>query len=289
MRLRDDGLVRSDTASYVCGPEQMVEKASQMREMVPMRRGERWLTGPSRCAEGEMGRVTRVFNRPSIIAAVLLAAHAMAIAPAWAGSNAAPATVSADKPITIVAFGDSLTAGYQLPLNKAFPAQLQAALTARGHNVTVINSGVSGDTTGAGLQRFDWAVPDTADAVIVELGANDFLRGIDPDLLRANLVEILEKLKARQLPVLLAGMQAPDNYGPEYKRKAETIYADLAALYNAELYPFFLEGVARDPKLSLADGLHPNADGVEKIVQRILPRVEKLIRIAAKADATSAP
>ncbi len=194
------------------------------------------------------------------------------------------ASVASDtKPIRIVAFGDSLTAGYQLPPPDAFPAQLERALKARGYNVKVLNAGVSGDTTRGGLERFDWAVPQDTDAVILELGANDALRGISPNITRQNLAGILEKLKAKQIPVLLAGMRALANWGDEYAAKFNVIFPDLAKANNAILYPFFMEGVIDKPELKLADALHPNAKGVALIVKQILPDVEKLIaRVKAK-------
>jgi acyl-CoA thioesterase-1 len=179
--------------------------------------------------------------------------------------------------IRIVAFGDSLTAGYGLRPGQAFPDVLQMALTARGHNVEVINAGVSGDTTAAGLARLDWAVGEDADGVIVELGANDALRGQPPAETRANLDAILERLGKRNIPVLLAGMRSPENWGSDYRDKFDAIFGDLSAKHGALLYPFFLDGVATDPKLNQPDGLHPNAHGIAIIVERILPKVEDLI------------
>ena len=185
--------------------------------------------------------------------------------------------------VRIVAFGDSLTAGYGLDLSASFPSQLEKALKARGHNVAVGNAGVSGDTTAAGLERFDWAVPDVADAVILELGANDALRGIDPAVARANLDKILSRIKARNIPVIVAGMNAPANWGKDYADAFGTMFEALAKKYDALYYPFFLEGVALDPKLNLPDGLHPNAKGVKKIVEGMLPIVEQLIARAKAA------
>lgn len=179
--------------------------------------------------------------------------------------------------IKLVALGDSLTAGYGLPPSDAFPAKLEAALKARGHDVTVANAGVSGDTTGDGLARLDWSVPPDAEAVIVELGANDALRGIEPKLSRDNLDKLLARLAERHLPVLLAGMLAPPNLGPEYSAAFDPLYPDLAAKYGAVLYPFFLDGVATRRDLVQADGLHPNAAGVDVIVTKILPSVEALL------------
>jgi acyl-CoA thioesterase-1 len=184
---------------------------------------------------------------------------------------------AAERPVNIVALGDSLTAGYGLAANEAFPAQLQRALKAKGVAVNVVNAGVSGDTATGGLARLDWSVPDGADAVILELGANDALRGFDPAVTRKALDAMLRRLQARKIPVLLCGMIAPPNLGPEYGRTFNAIYPDLAAQTGAILYPFFLAGVAADPKLNQSDGLHPTAAGVAVIVDRILPQVEELI------------
>jgi acyl-CoA thioesterase-1 len=184
---------------------------------------------------------------------------------------------AADKPVKIIAFGDSLTAGLGLPAQDAFPAKLQAALKAKGYDVTVVNAGVSGDTAAAGLERLEWSVPDDADGVIVELGANDALRGLDPALTDKALSTILDRLAAKHLPILLAGMLAPRNLGSDYTAKFDAIYPKLAANHAVVFYPFFLEGVASDPHLNQGDGLHQNAAGVDVIVQRILPKVEELI------------
>lgn len=181
------------------------------------------------------------------------------------------------KPITIVALGDSLSAGYQLPVAKAFPVQLEAALKARGHAVTVINAGVSGDTTAAGLDRLAWAVPPEADAVIVELGANDALRGLDPAEARRNLDKILTALAADKRDLLVAGMRAPLNMPPAYREVFDRVFPELATKHGALLYPFFLEKIALQPKLNLPDGIHPTAEGVALIVADILPKVEDLI------------
>jgi len=184
---------------------------------------------------------------------------------------------AAERVVNIVAFGDSLTAGYGLAANEAFPAQLQRALVAKGLAVNVVNAGVSGDTTAGGLARLDWSVPDGTDAVILELGANDALRGFDPAVTRKALDTMLRRLQERKIPVLLCGMVAPPNMGAEYGRAFNGIYPDLAAQTGAILYPFFLTGVAADPKLNQRDGLHPTAAGVAVIVNRILPQVEELI------------
>lgn len=202
-------------------------------------------------------------------------------------SHASRAAGTMDAPITIVALGDSLTAGYLLKPEEAFPAQLQMALEAKGHKVRVENAGVSGDTSAGGLQRLDWSLQGGADAVIVELGANDALRGIDPALTRTALDKILAAVKAKGADVLLAGMKAPNNYGADYQKAFDAIFPELAEKHGATLYPFFLDGVALNPKLVLADGLHPTADGVAEIVKRILPSVEALIeKVEARRGAS---
>ncbi len=190
---------------------------------------------------------------------------------------AVPANAQAPRPITIVALGDSLTAGYQLPPADAFPVKLQAALRAKGVAVTVENAGVSGDTSSGGLERLDWAVGDGVDAVILELGANDALRGIDPAITRRNLEAIIAKLKERNIPILLSGMIAPPNMGSTYGAAFNPIFPELAAKHGLLFDPFFLEGVAAERDLNLADGMHPNGRGVDVIVRRILPKVEELI------------
>jgi len=197
---------------------------------------------------------------------------------------AAPAQAAAT--LKIVALGDSLTAGHGLPAPEAFPAKLQAALKAKGDAVAIVNAGASGDTASDGLDRLDWSVPKGTDAVILELGANDALRGIDPKVTKAALDKILRKLAARHIPVLLAGMQAPRNMGAEYVRQFDAIYPALASTHPVVFYPFFLDGIATDPALNQADGMHPNPAGVDMIVKRILPSVEKLIARARRAQAS---
>ena len=187
-----------------------------------------------------------------------------------------PALANAE-PIQIVALGDSLTAGFGLDPGQSFPEQLEAALKARGHDVTVANAGVSGDTASDGLARLEWSVPADADMVIVELGANDTLRGIDPEVTRKALSDIVAKLTARGQAVLLAGMFAPPNLGPAYAKAFNQIYPDLAAEYGVPVYPFFLAGVVTDATLSQPDGMHPNSKGVAKIVEAMLPDVEAII------------
>lgn len=192
------------------------------------------------------------------------------------------------KPVKIVAFGDSLTAGFMLQPSESFPAQLEKALKAKDRNVRIENAGVSGDTTSDGLERFDWSIPDGTDAVILEFGANDALRGASAKRARANLEKIVIKLKERNIDVLLAGMAAPKNWGEDYPKAFDTIYPDLAKKYDLILYPFFLDGVAMDAKLNLNDGMHPNAKGIAVIVERILPKVEELIgRAEARRTAAS--
>jgi acyl-CoA thioesterase I len=174
----------------------------------------------------------------------------------------------------IVALGDSLTAGLGLPADAAFPAQLQAALAAKGVDVSIENAGVSGDTTIGGLERLDWAIGDEVHGVIVELGANDALRGLPPEGTEKNLDEILTRLKARNIPVLLTGMLSPPNNGPQYQQAFDGIFQRLAQKHGVALYPFFLDGVAANPKLNQPDGIHPTREGVAVIVARMLPTVE---------------
>lgn len=186
--------------------------------------------------------------------------------------------MAAKRKLKLVAFGDSLTAGYNLPASDAFPAQLEKALRAKGFDVEIINAGVSGDTTTSAMGRLDWSIPDGTDGVIMELGANDALRGVDPGLTENNFRIMLQKLQDRGIPVLLAGMLAPRNMGENYVKLFDGMYRPLAAQFNATYYPFFLQGIAGDPKLNLPDGIHPNAEGVAVIVKNILPTVEDFIR-----------
>jgi acyl-CoA thioesterase I len=191
-------------------------------------------------------------------------------------------------PMRIVVLGDSLVAGFNIRESEAFPAQLERALKARGHAVEVINAGVSGDTTAAGLDRLAWSVPEKTDAVIVELGANDALRGLDTGRAKANLERIITTLKASGAEVMLAGMIAPRNMGDGYARAFDAIYPDLASKYGLILYPFFLDGVALNAALNLGDGLHPNGRGVAEITKRILPTVEQMIaRVRDRQPASS--
>ncbi|MER9657470.1 arylesterase [Mesorhizobium sp. M0152] len=186
------------------------------------------------------------------------------------------------EPFKIVGFGDSLMAGFGLGPDEGFTDKLQAALRAKGHDVTVANAGVSGDTTSGGLSRLDWSVPDGTQLVILELGANDMLRGIAPGITKKNLDDMLAKLRERKIAVLLAGMRAAPNLGADYQNAFDAIYPDLASKYGVALYPFFLDGVAGQAGLQLEDGLHPSARGVDRMVERILPAVEKAIAAVPK-------
>jgi acyl-CoA thioesterase-1 len=192
------------------------------------------------------------------------------------------AVIAAAQPYRIVGFGDSLMAGFGLNAGEGFTEKLQAALKGRGQDVEVVNAGVSGDTTSGGLSRLDWSIPDGTQLVILELGANDMLRAVSPEIAEKNLDAMLAKLKARNIPVLLAGMRAAPNLGADYQAAFDAIYPRLAAKYGVALYPFFLDGVAADPKLVQEDGLHPSAKGIDIMVERILPALEKLI--AANPD-----
>jgi acyl-CoA thioesterase-1 len=217
---------------------------------------------------------------------VQLVFRVVAAAVACALALSAGPVVAADKPLTIVALGDSLTAGYGLANQDAFPAKLQQALAAKGIAATVSNAGVSGDTMSGGLARLDWSVPPETDAVILELGANDALRGLDPAVTRRALDAILAALARRNIPVLLCGMLAPRNLGADYARAFDPIFPELAKSYGTALYPFFLDGVAADAKLNQRDGLHPTAAGVDVIVAKILPKVEELIARARAKTGT---
>ena len=208
-----------------------------------------------------------------MVLTVFCLAETMPVAPA----DAQTAVVQAAKPVKLVVLGDSLSAGLGLPASAAFPVRLQKALQTKDIAVDIINAGVSGDTTSGALDRLDWSIPKETEAVIIELGGNDALRGTDPKVTRAALEEILKTLKARNVAVLLCGMLAPPNYGADYASQFNTIFPDLAKSYQVPLYPFFLDGVAADAKLNQADGIHPTAVGVDVIVKRILPTVEAFI------------
>jgi acyl-CoA thioesterase-1 len=210
-----------------------------------------------------------MFVHMLVLSVVLMTATNSALAQA-------PAPAAA-KPIKMVVLGDSLSAGLGLAAADAFPQKLQNALKAKGIAVDMINAGVSGDTSSGGRDRLDWSIPPGTDAVIVELGANDALRGTDPKITRAALTDILTQLKARKIAVLLCGMLAPPNYGSDYSAQFNAIYPDLAKSFGVPLYPFFLEGVATDAKLNQADGMHPTAEGVDVIVKNMLPTVQAFL------------
>jgi acyl-CoA thioesterase-1 len=218
------------------------------------------------------------------VVSMLLLVNALAVA-----SNLSTARAEAAKPLHIVAFGDSLTSGYGVRPKDAFPAQLQKQLKAAGHDVVVTNGGVAGDTTADGLKRLDWSVPDDTDAVILEFGGNDALRAVDPKETRANLEKIVAALKKRNIPILLAGMMSPANWGDNYSDDFDKIFPDLAKEHGLVFYPFFLEGVALDAKLNQDDGMHPNGKGVGEIVKRIMPSVEELIGRASPQQRAAAP
>jgi acyl-CoA thioesterase-1 len=200
--------------------------------------------------------------------------HFIVMVALFAGSGSAKAQ---EKAINLVGFGDSLMAGYQLAPSESYTAQLEAALKAKGLNVTITNAGVSGDTTSGGLSRIDWSVPDGTSGVILELGANDALRGIAPEQSEKNLDAMLTRLKGRGIPVLLAGILAPPNMGGDYAEKFNPIYKRLAEKHAVPLYPFFLDGVTTVPGMQLEDGMHPNAKGVAVMVERTLPMVESFL------------
>jgi acyl-CoA thioesterase I len=209
------------------------------------------------------------FNRA---AGALLAIAFMLLAPLGAAF-----AQDGGKPYRIVGFGDSLMAGYELAPGESFPERLQIALRDRGHNVVIENAGVSGDTTSGGLSRLDWSVPDGTDLVVLELGANDMLRGVAPSLTEANLDEMISRLKARGIGVVLAGMLAAPNLGPDYAEAFNAIFPRLAEKHGIPLHPFFLDGVVANSDLLLADGMHPNAAGVDRMVEAALPTIEAAI------------
>ncbi len=195
----------------------------------------------------------------------VMAAASGALSPAFA------------KSLQIVAFGDSLMAGYQLEAENAYPAKLEKALKAAGHDVVIANGAVSGDTTADGLARLDWTIPDGTDAVLLELGANDALRGVDPAQARQNLDAMISRLKERNIAVMLMGMMAPPNMGDGYGKTFNSIYPELAAKHGVPLYPFFLDGVVTESALKLEDGMHPNAKGVDRLVEKTLPAVKAFV------------
>lgn len=211
----------------------------------------------------QYGVYRRCRNAAGLLAVMLITLMSV---PGWAA------------PARLLVFGDSLVAGYSLPPDAAYPAQLERALKARGiTDVTVLNAGVSGDTTAAALARLDWALAEKPTHVLVELGANDMLRGLAPEQARANLEAIIIKLKQANLPVLLAGMLAAPNLGADYGRRFNPIYADLAQKHGLPLYPFFLDGVAGEASLNLADGIHPTREGIARIVERSMPHILRFL------------
>jgi acyl-CoA thioesterase-1 len=232
---------------------------------------------------GSARKVQRSYRRAAVTfacTAVIRMARAclvFAVVALALGSPLMAQEAAGERLVKIVALGDSLTAGYGLPAGDAFPVKLSAALKAKGANVQITNAGVSGDTSSGGLERLDWAIEPDTDAVILELGANDGLRGIDPKVTRKAIDAIVKRLADRNITVLLCGMLAPPNLGSEYGTKFNVIFPDIAKSYNTLLYPFFLTGVVADPKLNQRDGMHPTAKGVDIIVTNILPSVEQLI------------
>ena len=195
----------------------------------------------------------------------------------FAAAITVPDSSSANDTPKMVVFGDSLVAGYQLPQGAGFPDRLQAVLNEKGLAANIVGAGVSGDTTSGGLSRLAWSVPDDTDAVLLELGANDALRGLPPKLTAENLDKMVQQLKQRGIKVLLIGMLAPPNMGEDYAAEFNPIYGNLAEKYDVPLYPFFLDGVMTVDGMTLADGMHPNADGVNVMVAGILPMVEALL------------
>jgi len=221
---------------------------------------------------------------PHTRAAVLLTAVALLIPLLLCAPGAArgQSPMKQTRDITILAFGDSLTAGYGLPVNQSLPSVLEAMLRADGYNATVTNAGVSGDTTSGGLARLSWSLEDNPDAAILELGANDGLRGQDPATMEANLDAMLKMFEAKGIPVLLAGMEAIANYGPGYASRFNAVFPRLADEHDILFYPFLLEGVALRSHLNQSDGIHPNAQGVKEIARRMYPKVRELAEQALK-------
>lgn len=224
----------------------------------------------NRVKRGQQGILSRAYR---------IAIYTLVLA-FWMPQSTAHA--QADKPLTIVALGDSLTAGYGLAPQDGFVPQLQAALTKAGHQVTVQNAGVSGDTSSGGLARLDWAVAPGTDGVLLALGANDMLRGIAPEVTRQNLTRIITRLQAQNIKIMLVGMLAAPNLGPAYESQFNAIYPKLAQQYGLVFYPFFLDGVAAERALNLPDGIHPNQQGIARIVARIQPDVERFLKTIAE-------
>lgn len=226
-------------------------------------------------------------NRRRFNASLFVAAAVLALAPVAALAQA-ERTGMGKRRLKLLALGDSLTAGWGLGAGEGLVPQLQAALAAQGYDVEVVNAGVSGDTTAGGLARLDWALADKPDAALVALGANDMLRGLPPETAKANLDAVLTKLAAARIPALLAGMKASPSLGPDYVRRFDALYPELAERHNIPLYPFFLDGVAADPTLNQGDGIHPNAAGVRRIVAGLAPMAARLLdAVAAKGNSKS--
>jgi len=215
----------------------------------------------------------------SRIAAILALFVCLPLLPAYAQNE----------PAKLAILGDSLAAGYGLSPAQAFPARLQAALKEKGRNVTIVNHGVSGDTTAGGVERLDWMLGDKPDIVLVELGGNDGLRALDPAATERNLDTIVSRLKAAGVTVWLTGMLAPRNFGPEYARQFDGLFKRVADRHGVPFYAFFLDGVAQDPALNQADGIHPNARGVDVIVERLLPFVTRNLDDAAPVRRPARP
>lgn len=236
--------------------------------------------------------ITSLLARTGILAtttlSILFASYAAIHAASTAAVSDATVSDATGTPVRILAFGDSLTAGYRLKPDDAFPAQLEMALQAKGYKVRVINAGVSGDTTAAGLARVEWSAAEGADAAIVELGANDALRGLPVTNAKSNLDAIVSQLKDKGMEILIAGMKAPGNWGADYQRDFNAMYDALAQKHGAILYPFFLDGVEVNSAMVLDDGLHPSAKGVAEVVKRILPDVERLIASVTESRAKAA-
>lgn len=212
--------------------------------------------------------------------------HLVFAALLWLAPSLTPAAADSYK---IVGFGDSLMAGYLLDAGQSFPEKLEASLKARGHDIVIVNAGVSGDTTSGGLARLDWSVPDDTDLVILELGANDMLRGVAPEVAEENLAAMIERLQERDIAVILAGMFAAPSLGADYVERFDAIYPRLAQTYGLPFYPFFLDGVAMQADLLLDDGMHPNEEGVARMVEGFLPMAEKVLEdIAANRDSAGA-
>jgi len=226
---------------------------------------------------GAPARYPRTSNRPYGVCRRIINLVLVALA----STLLFPASGRAAHPVKLLALGDSLTAGYGLPSDESFTTQLQSRLKAEGFDVTVVNGGVSGDTSAGGLARLDWLLADKPDFVLVELGGNDGLRGLDPQVTYRNLDAVLSRLNERGIPALLTGMVAPPNLGREYDAAFAAVFPRLAKEHGVLFYPFFLDGVAADPTLNQADGIHPNTRGVEVVVDRIMPYVKRLIRGAA--------